>query len=132
MREKGGLGNGSPLRAPFPWCPGGKSTIAGEVWARLGDTPNFVEPFAGSAAMLLARPHDYSTRTETINDADGFISNTYRAIAYDPEETAYWCDRPVSEVELTSWHLWLKAQRPDLTERLMADPFYFDPVVAGA
>jgi DNA adenine methylase len=82
--------------------------------------------------MLLARPHDYSTRTETINDADGFISNTYRAIAYDPEETAYWCDRPVSEVELTSWHLWLKAQRPDLTERLMADPFYFDPVVAGA
>jgi DNA adenine methylase len=60
------------------------------------------------------------------------LTNSLRAIAYDPEATAYWCDRPVNECDLTAFHLWLKAQREDLTERLFADPFYFDPVVAGA
>lgn len=30
------------LRAPFPYF-GGKSRIAGEVWARFGDPPNFVQ-----------------------------------------------------------------------------------------
>lgn len=28
------------LRAPFPYF-GGKASIAKEVWARLGDVPNF-------------------------------------------------------------------------------------------
>jgi DNA adenine methylase len=119
------------LKAPLPY-PGGKSTIADEVWRRLGDTPNYVEAFMGSAAVLLARPHDLDGKTETANDLDGFLTNALRAIAYDPEETAYWCDRPVNECDLTAFHLWLKAQREDLTERLFADPFYFDPVVAGA
>jgi DNA adenine methylase len=119
------------LKAPLPY-PGGKSTIADEVWRRLGDTPNYVEAFMGSAAVLLARPHDLDGKTETANDLDGFLTNSLRAIAYDPEATAYWCDRPVNECDLTAFHLWLKAQREDLTERLFADPFYFDPVVAGA
>jgi hypothetical protein len=36
------------------------------VWNLLGDPDNFIEPFAGSAAVLLARPHQ--ARIETIND----------------------------------------------------------------
>jgi hypothetical protein len=40
----------SQLKAPFPWA-GGKSTVADIVWARLGDAPNYVEPFAGSMAF---------------------------------------------------------------------------------
>lgn len=119
-----------PLKAPYPW-PGGKSDAAAAVWARLGDTPNAVEPFCGSSAWTLARPHDLEGKTETINDADGLLVNSLRSIAYAPEETAYWCDWPVSEADLTARHLWLKAQRDDLTARLFADPDYCDPRAAG-
>jgi hypothetical protein len=55
------------LRAPFPWF-GGKSRAAPAIWERFGDVANYVEPFAGSLAVLLARPH--APRIETVNDAD--------------------------------------------------------------
>lgn len=120
----------TPLKAPMPY-PGGKSTAAAAVWARLGDTPNYVESHCGSAALTLARPHDLAGKTETINDADGLLVNSLRSIALDPERAAYWCDWPVSEADLTARHLWLKAQRDDLTARLFADPEYCDPKAAG-
>ena len=44
---------GQALKAPFPWF-GGKSKVAGLVWERFGDVANYVEPFAGSLAVLLA------------------------------------------------------------------------------
>ena len=44
------------MQAPFPWF-GGKSKVAHLVWDRFGNTPNYVEPFAGSLAVLLNRPH---------------------------------------------------------------------------
>ena len=44
------------LKAPFPWF-GGKSLVADIVWQRFGDIPNYVEPFFGSGAVLLGRPH---------------------------------------------------------------------------
>ena len=44
---------------------------------------NYVEPFAGSAAMLLGAPE--GNRVETINDFDGFVANFWRAIAHDPD-----------------------------------------------
>lgn len=43
------------LAAPFPWF-GGKRKVAPEVWAALGDPDNYIEPFAGSLAVLLNRP----------------------------------------------------------------------------
>lgn len=119
-----------PLKAPYPY-PGGKSDAAPEIWRRFGDVPNYVEGCAGSAAVFFARPHNLDGKTETLNDLDGFITNALRAIAYAPEETAAWCDWPVSECDLTARHLWLKAQRDDLTARLFADPLYCDPQAAG-
>ena len=38
------------LKAPFPWF-GGKSDVADAVWQRLGNVPNYIEPFFGSGAM---------------------------------------------------------------------------------
>lgn len=55
------------LRAPFPWF-GGKSRVAHLVWDAFGDVPNYVEPFAGSLAVLLGRPHP--AKIETVNDKD--------------------------------------------------------------
>lgn len=117
------------LKAPFPW-PGGKSDIAPAVWARFGQPDNFVEAFAGSSAMLLARPGG-AHATETVNDLDGLLINAYRAITYAPDETAAWCDWPVSEADLTSRHLYLKAAREELTQRLFGDPFYCDPLLGA-
>ena len=55
------------LKAPFPWF-GGKSRVAHIVWEAFGNCDNYVEPFAGSLAVLLARPHP--PQTETVNDLD--------------------------------------------------------------
>ena len=55
------------LRAPFPWF-GGKSRAADVVWRAFGNVPNYVEPFAGSLAVLLARPH--APKVETANLLD--------------------------------------------------------------
>ena len=62
-----------PLQAPFPYF-GGKRKAAETVWPAFGHVDNYVEPFAGSAAMLLAAPPD-AARIETINDFDGFMTN---------------------------------------------------------
>ncbi len=59
-------------KAPFPWF-GGKSKVAPIVWQAFGEVKNYVEPFFGSGAVLLGRPHP--PHTETVNDADGFICN---------------------------------------------------------
>lgn len=42
-------------KAPFPWF-GGKTRASGLVWQRFGAVANYVEPFAGSLAVLLGRP----------------------------------------------------------------------------
>lgn len=118
----------APLKAPYPY-PGGKSKVASYIWQRFGSVDNYVEPFAGSAAVLYARPAVRGV--ETINDADGFITNALRAIVADPDAVAAWADEPPNEINLTARHLWLKAQRPDLERRLMAEPDYCDPKIAG-
>jgi hypothetical protein len=117
------------LKAPFPWF-GGKSAIAPLLWAKFGAIRNYVEPFFGSGAVLLARPRPLEG-PETINDLDGFVANAWRAIAHDPAATANHADWPVNECDLTARHAWLVGQRETLTARLMGDPEYYDPKVAG-
>lgn len=118
------------MSAPFPWF-GGKRRVAEDVWQRFGDVANFVEPFAGSLAVLLGRPASHQRRVETVNDADGFVSNFWRAIAADPEQTARWADWPVNENDLHARHAWLVEQRALLTPRLEGDPNFYDARIAG-
>jgi len=115
------------IKAPFPWF-GGKSRAADIIWQRFGDVPNYVEPFAGSLAVLLARPH--APRTETVNDLDCYLANFWRAIANKPEETAMHADWPVSEADLLARHRWLVAQS-DFRDKVRLDPDYCDPKIAG-
>ena len=116
------------LKAPFPYF-GGKAKAAPTVWTAFGDVKNYVEPFAGSAAMLLAAPE--GKRVETINDFDGFVANFWRAVAHDPDAVAHAADWPVNEVDLFARHSWLVRQRAWLTDRLHADPAYYDARIAG-
>ncbi len=123
------------MKAPFVWF-GGKRRVAPEVWAALGDVPSYVEPFAGSLAVLLGRPSSHlkgpTARIETVNDADGFVANAWRAIAADPEQVAEFCDWPVNETDLLARHLWLvNSGRSALINGLEADPHFFDAKVAG-
>ena len=74
------------LQAPFPWF-GGKSRVGPLVWERFGDVANYVEPFAGSLAVLLARPVGWEG-SETVNDKDGFVANFWRALQADPDGVA--------------------------------------------
>ena len=116
-------------KSPYPWF-GGKSSIAALVWARLGNVRNFVDPFLGSCAFLLGRPEPWEG-TETVNDADGMVSNFWRAIQADPAATAKFADWPVNENDLHARHVWLRGQRENLVARLEGDPDYFDPKIAG-
>lgn len=116
------------LKAPFPWF-GGKSLAAPLIWRAFGNVPNYVEPFFGSGAVLLARPH--APKVETVNDKDGFIANFWRAIKHDPEAVARYCDEPVNEADLHAKHKWLVAKGVPLLERLIDDPEWFDARIAG-
>ena len=119
----------APLQAPFPYF-GGKRKAAETVWPAFGRVDNYVEPFAGSAAMLLAAPPD-ATRIETINDFDGFVANFWRALAHDPDAVAHAADWPVNEVDLVARHSWLVRHRAPITEQLCADPAWYDARSAG-
>lgn len=115
------------LKAPFPYF-GGKSKVATLVWERFGNVSNYVEPFCGSCAMLLARPSE--PRIETVNDADGFIANFWRALAADPEAVAHHADWPVNELDMIARNRWLQ-QQADFIERMKTDPDFYDVKIAG-
>lgn len=115
------------LIAPFPYF-GGKRKAAQLAWSRFGDVKNYVEPFCGSAAVLLAAPE--GKRIETVNDADGFIINFWRAVQADPDAVAYWADWPVTEIDLTARHGWL-VNRADRLKWSLEDPDFYDAKIAG-
>ena len=115
------------LQAPFPWF-GGKRKAAETVWPTFGVVDNYVEPFAGSAAMLLAAPE--GKRIETINDFDGFVANFWRAVAQDPDAVAHHADWPVSEIDLEARHAWL-VQRAGRLRWQLEDPDFYDAKIAG-
>lgn len=116
------------LKAPFPWF-GGKSKVADSVWGYIGDVDNYVEPFAGSLAVLLRRPTP--PKVETVNDLDNYIVNFWRALQHAPEEVAYYANNPVNEADLTARHIWLVNKGKERIEKILGDPDYYDSKVAG-
>ena len=116
------------MKAPFPWF-GGKSRIAADIWTRLGDVPNYVEPFFGSGAVLLSRASE--PKIETINDKDRFVANFWRATQHDPEAVAHYLDWPVNEVDLTARHLWLLTEGTNILARCDGDADFYDARCAG-
>lgn len=116
------------LQAPFPWF-GGKSRVADLVWSRLGDVPNYVEPFFGSGAVLLGRPTE--PKIETINDLDRYVANFWRAVQADPEAVAHHCDWPVNEADLESRHYWLVSEGRRRLGVGLTNPDWYDAKIAG-
>ena len=120
----------TPLKAPFPYF-GGKSKVADLVWSRLGDVDNYIEPFAGSLAVLLRRPQP--GKIETVNDRNHYIVNFWRAVQVDADLVAVHADHPVTEADLHARHEWLlhSEQALEFRHRIASDPEYFDARFAG-
>jgi hypothetical protein len=118
------------LHAPWPWF-GGKSRAAQLIWPLLGNVRNYIEPFFGSGAVLLARPH--KPDIETGNDAYSFVVNFWRATAAEPEAVAEFCNWPVNEADLHARHRWLvySDESRALRERILIDPHCYDAKIAG-
>jgi hypothetical protein len=119
------------VKAPFPWF-GGKRKVAPQVWEALGDVDHYVEPFAGSLAVLLDRPTWHKGTTETVNDADQYIANFWRALAHDPDQVVHYADWPVNETDLFARHLWLVNEgKRRMQAGMEADPDWYDAKIAG-
>jgi hypothetical protein len=120
-------------KAPFVYF-GGKSQASSVVWAALGDPNHYVEPFCGSMAVLLKRPHECNRAyfSETVNDLDGLLINAWRSIQLAPEATANACSWPVSEIDIMARQLAIMNWKKDKNlEILSADPDWCDPKIAG-
>lgn len=120
-------------KTPWPWF-GGKSDAAPLAWEAMGDPDHYVEPFAGSLAVLLRRPHvaNRSYHSETVNDLDGLLVNAWRAMQMSPDAMADAASWPVSEADMHARHLALiKWRAENQLEHLMGDPLWHDPVMAG-
>jgi DNA adenine methylase len=95
------------MKPPFTYF-GGKTTLAAAIAALLPEHDHYVEPFAGSLAVLLAKPR---SRMETVNDLDADIMTFWRVLRDRPEDLARVCAlTPHSRLEHTV------AQRQDLPE----------------
>lgn len=116
------------MNAPFPYF-GGKRIIAEQVWSRLGMPTQYIEPFCGSAAMLLAAPRPASL--EVVCDLNGFIANFWRAVKHQPAAVAEWADYPVSHIDLGARHGWLMDQRETFGVALQDPNWPGDAQVAG-
>ena len=118
------------MKSPFPYF-GGKATVARQVWAALGQPKHYIEPFFGSGAVLLARPHWKQGMIETVNDADVMLCNVWRSLQFAPEGVARWCDWPVDHCELMARKSSIIKNEGRLVEGLAADPEFHDAKQAG-
>lgn len=75
------------MKPPFAYF-GGKTTIAERVADLLPAHRHYVEPFAGSLAVLLAKP---PALMETANDLDGDIVHFWRMLRERPADLARAC-----------------------------------------
>jgi DNA adenine methylase len=80
---------GAPQRAAFGWY-GSKARLAPKIAALAAGIPHrvYIEPYAGSAAVLFAKPR---AATEIINDIDGQVVNFFRVLRDQPAALARAC-----------------------------------------
>lgn len=117
------------------WPYFGAKTLAAEtIWRLLGNPPLYVEPFCGTCAALLGRPEwrPGLYRCEIVNDANGLLVNTLRAIRYRPSIVLRYAGTQTSEIDMHARQAKLaQVDTGALRAWLEASPTVCDPVLAG-
>ncbi len=91
----------TPLKPPFTYF-GGKLKLAERIATLLPGHEHYIEPFAGSLAILLAKP---PSRMETVNDLDGDLMNFWRMLRERPADLERLCVlTPHSRAERAAAH----------------------------
>ncbi len=86
-------------RPPFSYF-GGKTNLADRIVSLLPDHLHYVEPYAGSLAVLLAKP---ALTLETVNDLDSDLMTFWRVLRDRPDDLARVCAlTPHARCELTA------------------------------
>jgi len=117
------------IKPPFPYF-GSKRQVADTIWQGLGQISNYVEPFAGSLAVLLA--NSSIPKIETVNDKNCFVSNFWRAVSNNPDTIIQYADYPIHEDTLHARHQWLVSSATDeFRKKMNSDPNYYDAKIAG-
>jgi DNA adenine methylase len=80
-------GTAAHMKPPFTYF-GGKTSMAERIAAILPAHEHYLEPFAGSLAVLLAKP---PSPMETVNDLDGDLMNFWQVLRERPEELERVC-----------------------------------------
>ncbi len=73
------------MKAIFKY-PGSKWSIAKWIIGFFPEHHSYLEPFAGSLAVLMNKPRSH---IETVNDLDGNVVNLFEWIRKDPERLAH-------------------------------------------
>ena len=118
------------VKAPFPYY-GNKRRHAPDIWARLGPTKVYVEPFAGSLGVLINRPHIPTGGLEVVNDKNGHVANLWRSIKLHPKETAHWADHPATDQDNRARANHVKDLEHALDQKLREHPDACDPQLAA-
>src|SRR4051794_6683840 len=79
-----GVATPPDLKPPFAYY-GGKTTLADRIASLLPAHTHYVEPFAGSLAVLLAKSR---SKMETVNDLDQDLMTFWRVLRDQPDELA--------------------------------------------
>jgi DNA adenine methylase len=104
----------------FPWL-GGKGRLAKRILERMPPHEVYVEPFAGSIAILLARPEP--AKTEVINDFDRELVTFFRVLQHHLVE---FCQVFRWAINSRQMFRWLNETNPDtLTDIHRAARFYY-------
>jgi len=101
------------VKPPFAYF-GGKTRLAEQIAAAFPPHEHYVEPYAGSLAVLLAKPR---SRMETVNDLDQDLQTFWRVLRDRPDELARVCAlTPHSRAEFLEAYA-LGLEDPDDIER---------------
>lgn len=95
----------------FPY-PGGKTIHVDEIVSCFPEHRRYVEPFGGSAAVLLNKPESY---IEIYNDRNDDVVHFFRVLRERREELQAWLrDTPFSRSLHERWaHAFFRGERPD-------------------
>lgn len=95
---------------PFAYH-GSKVTLADRIVATFPEHGHYVEPFAGSLSVLLAKPPAVH---ETVNDLDGDLMTFWRVLRDEPEALARVCQlTPHGRAEQAAAAEWLNSAAAD-------------------